>query len=95
MRLGFFFCPVSLKISNCMNLLTVWVKRSCRLGLQSEWRDFLDARGVLSAEDTLNTSPLSHVVALSFAQVCVHPPAIQVWPFFEGGGCRCLQLSVR
>lgn len=35
----------------------------------------------------LNTSPLSHVVALCSAQVCVPPPAIRVWPFFEGGMC--------
>lgn len=31
------------------------------------------------------TSPLNHVVALCFAQVCVPPPAIPVWPCFEGG----------
>lgn len=31
------------------------------------------------------TSPLNHVVALCFAQVRAPPPAIPVWPCFEGG----------
>lgn len=43
--------------------------------------------GVGQQKDTLNTSPLSYVVALCSAQVCVPPPAISVWPFFEGGVC--------
>lgn len=43
-----------------------------------------------------NTVPQRYVVALCLAQVCAcPPPAIRVWPFFEGGVCRQVVGGVR
>lgn len=39
-------------------------------------------------KNMFEVSPLNHVVALCLAQVCVPPPAIPVWPCFEGGVFR-------
>lgn len=51
--------------------------------------ELLDAGG-LKAEDHVKyivTEPCGSALLCS-AQVCVPPPAIRVWPFFEGGVCR-------